>query len=112
MRSTAGWTAAFLGGGVWGIVFFSWGLPLPIPMRVIATMLLVATLTAASRAGRLAGAAFALGMGASSALLLALSGLLFADWWFLVPAAALGAGIALHGVVLLTDDAGRGASIV
>ena len=41
MRSrAAGWTLALLAGGVWGVAFFSWGLPLPIPGRVAATLIL------------------------------------------------------------------------
>jgi hypothetical protein len=101
--SAAGWTAAFLAGGVWGVTQFSWGLPLSLPVRYGATVLLVVTLAAASRNGRLAAGAFTLGMGASSSFLLASSGLLFADWWGVVPAAAFLAGVFLHAWVLLRN---------
>jgi hypothetical protein len=99
----AGWAAGFLTGGVWGVVLFSWALPLPLPMRYAATILLVVTLAATSRNGMLAAGAFALGMGASSSLLLASSGLLLADWWGLVSAAALLGGVVLHAGALLSD---------
>lgn len=96
-----GWTLALLSGAVWGMAFWSWGLPMPIPMRVVATALLLVALPAASRAGALAAAGFALGMGASSGLLLAVSGQLFVEWWGLVPASALVAGVGLlaHGAL-------------
>src|SRR3990170_4581978 len=88
-RDAAGWAVGFIAGGVWGMAFFSWGLPLPIPARVLATVLLVAALAAASRGGMLAAGAFTLGMGASGSLLVASSGLLFADPLALVPLTAL-----------------------
>jgi hypothetical protein len=97
----AGWAAGFLAGSVWGVAFFSWGLPLSIPDRVVATVLLAVAFAAASRSGMLAAGAFTLGMGASSALLLASSGLLLADGWGLVSAAALAGGVGLHAGAVL-----------
>ena len=98
--SVAGWTAALLAGGVWGVVQFSWGLPFPPVLRFAGTALLVATLAASSRSGMVAAGAFTLGMGVSSSLLLASSGLLFTEWWGLVPATALLAGVVLHSDAL------------
>jgi hypothetical protein len=105
MRHAAGWVAAFLSGGVWGVAFFSWGLPLPIPLRIAGTVLIVVVLAAASRQGMLAASAFTLGMGASSLVLVTSSGLLVSDGWGLVPAAALVAGVGLHALVLLREGA-------
>ena len=90
-------------GAVWGMAFFSWGLPLTIPMRVATTVLLVAAMATTSRAGMLAAGAFALGMGASSSLLLASSGMLLSEWWGLVSAGAMTVGVGFHGVVLLRE---------
>jgi hypothetical protein len=92
-----GFALALIAGAVWGVAFWSWGLPLPIPVRIATTVLLVAALAAASGAGMLAAGAYALGMGVSSGLLLALYGQLFVDWWGLVPASALAAGVTLIG---------------
>ncbi|MGH2417412.1 MAG: hypothetical protein ACRDFY_03680 [Candidatus Limnocylindria bacterium] len=103
MLDVSGWTAAFLAGAVWGVVLFSWGLPLPLPLRFGATVLLVTVLAASSHRGMLAAGAFALGIGVSSSLLLASSGLLFAEWWALLPAAGLVAGVALHARALLHE---------
>lgn len=105
-RDASGWVIGFIAGGVWGMAFFSWGLPLPIPARILATVLLVAALAAASRGGMLAAGAFTLGMGASGSLLVASSGLLFADPLALVPLAALLAGAGLHAIVLLRPPPG------
>ena len=99
----AGWVVGFTSGGVWGMAFFSWGLPLPIPARVLVTVLLLLALSASSRPGMLAAGAFALGMGATSSLMLALSGSLLTEWWGLVPATSLVGGVGLHAVVLLRD---------
>ena len=88
------------------MAFFSWGLPLDMPMRIGVTALLLLALAASSRAGMLSAAAFALGTGTSSALLLAAGGQLFVEWWGLVPATALLVGVGLLGVGLL---AGRSA---
>lgn len=94
--STLVGAALCLGAGlVWGMAFFSWAVPLSVPVRVAATVLLVAALAAAARPGLLAAAGFALGMGSSSAFLLASGGQLFLEWWGLVPAVALVAGLAL-----------------
>ena len=101
--TAAGLVVSFLSGTVWGVTFWSWGLPLPIPFRVLGTVLLLTAMSAASRAGTIAAAAFALGMGASSALLLAMGGQLFVDWWALVPAGALLAGVSLSCVALLRE---------
>ncbi|HYI65334.1 MAG TPA: hypothetical protein VEW95_00255 [Candidatus Limnocylindrales bacterium] len=101
----AGWTFSLLAGGVWGMAFFSWGLPLTIPMRIATTVLLLAAIATASRGGMLAAGAFALGMGASSSILLASSGMLLSDWWGLVAAAALAAGVGLHVAALLRGAA-------
>ena len=92
---TTGSLLGFAAGAVWGVAFFSWGLPLPIPARIIVTALLVLALSVASRPGLLAAGAFSLGMGASSASLLASGGLLFEPWG-LVPATALLVGVGLH----------------
>jgi len=99
----AGAALALLSGGAWGVAFWSWGLPLPVPWRVASTVLLVLALAASSRAGLVAAAAFAFGMGAGSSLVLAGNGILFADWWWLVPAAALVTGLALASVALARD---------
>ena len=89
------------------MAFFSWGLPLAIPMRVGVTVLLLLALAASSRAGLLAAAAFALGTGVSSALLLAAGGQLFIEWWGMVPASALMIGVGLLGVGLVHDSRPR-----
>jgi hypothetical protein len=80
------------------------------PARIVGTVLIVVALAAASRPGMLAGGAFALGMGASSLVLVAFSGLLFTDGWGLVPAAALLAGVGLHALALLGGTDGVEAS--
>ena len=80
----AGWTLALLAGGVWGVAFFSWGLPLPIPARVAATLLLVLAMSVASPAGRLGAGAFTLGMAISSAIVVIRTGELL-EWWSTVP---------------------------
>ena len=100
MGDALGWLLGLCAGGVWGVAFFSWGLPLPIPARVVGTVVLVAALAVTSRHGLLAGGAFALGMGATSGLVVVSSGLLFAGWWGVVPASALLAGLALHATAL------------
>ncbi len=82
------------------MVIFAWGLPLPLHVRIGATTLLVAALTSASREGRLAAGAFSFGFGASAAVLVASSGLLFVDLWSLLPAAGLATGLALHWLTL------------
>jgi hypothetical protein len=105
--SLAGWVTAFLAGAVWGMAFFSWGLPLDIPMRAGVNILLLVVLAASSRAGLLAASAFLLGTGVSSALLLAAGGQLFIDWWGIVPATALTTGVSLFGVGLLRDSRAR-----
>jgi len=99
--SVIGWAAALLAGCVWGVVQFSWGLPFPLLVRFAGTALLVASLAASSRSGMVAAGAFTLGMGVSSSLLLASSGLLFAEWWGLVPATAWLAGVVLHADALM-----------
>ena len=96
MRScAAGWTLAVLAGGVWGVAFFSWGLPLPIPARVAATLLLVLAMSVASAAGRLGAGAFTLGMAITSGVVVIGTGELL-EWWSAVPMAALVASVALH----------------
>lgn len=85
------------------MAFFSWGLPLTIPVRIATTVLIVAAIASASRGGTFAGGAFALGMGASSSLLLASSGMLLPEWLGLVPATGLVAGVGLHGAALLRE---------
>lgn len=96
MRSRAvGWTLALLAGGAWGVAFFSWGLPLPIPARVAATVLLVLAMSVASPAGRVGAGAFTLGMGITSAVLVVGTGELV-EWWSAVPVIALLAGALLH----------------
>ena len=105
--SLAGWVTAFLAGTVWGMAFFSWGLPLDIPMRIGVTALLMVVLAASSRAGLMAASAFMLGTGVSSALLLAASGQLFVDWWGVVPAAALTVGAGLVAIALVGDPRAR-----
>lgn len=100
-----GWTLSLLAGGVWGMAFFSWGLPLPIPARIATTALLLAAIAGASRGGMIAAGAFAIGMGASSSLLLASSGMLLTEWWGLVAATALTTGVGLHAAVLLRSNA-------
>ena len=102
-RDAIGWLLGLGAGGVWGMAFFSWGLPLPLPARAATTVLLVAALAAASRSGLLAAGAFALGMGASSGILLASGGQLI-EWWSVVPAVALLGGVALHAAALLTPE--------
>jgi hypothetical protein len=106
----AGWGLGFLGGGVWGMAIFSWGLPFPLPVRFAATGILIAAMAAASPAGRLAAGAFALGIGTSTALLLASAGQLLSDWWGLVPGVALAAGLGLTADRLLrsTGDGDQG----
>lgn len=96
----SGLVLAGLSGAVWGVAFWSWGLPLPIPIRIVATVLLLTAMSAASPAGRLAAIAFAFGMSASSALLLASSGQLFVEWWGLVPAGSLVAGLLLLALAI------------
>lgn len=91
----AGHSLALLAGGVWGIAFFSWGLPLPILVRAGATVLLLTALAAASRQGRRGAGVFAIGMGLSSAYLVAASGL-FGSVWTLVPLSALLTGACLY----------------
>jgi hypothetical protein len=91
----AGWTLALLAGGVWGVAFFSWGLPLPIPARVAASGLLVLAMSLASPAGRLGAGAFTLGMGITSAVVVIGTGELL-NWWSAVPVFALVASVALH----------------
>ena len=98
-----GWTLSLLAGGVWGMAFFSWALPLTIPVRIATTALLVVAIATASRGGMLAAGAFALGMGTSSSVLLASSGMLLSEWWVIVSATALAVGVGLHGAVLLRD---------
>jgi hypothetical protein len=105
--SLAGSLTAFLAGNVWGMAFFSWGLPLAIPMRVGVTALLLLALAASSRAGLLAAATFALGTGVSSAVLLAAGGQLFMEWWGLVPGSALLIGVSLLGIGLVHDPRPR-----
>jgi hypothetical protein len=100
VSSVAGWTLSLLAGGVWGAAFFSWGLPLTIPMRVATTVLLLLAIATASRGGMLAAGAFAIGMGASSSLLLASSGMLLVEWWGLVSVTALTVGVGLHAAAL------------
>lgn len=92
-----GWVLALLAGAVWGVAFFSWGLPLSIPARAVATLLLVGALAVASAPGRLAAGAFALGMGVSSSFVVLLSGDLF-EWWMLVPVIALLGAAVLHAL--------------
>ena len=103
MLAASGWAAAFLAGGVWGVVLFSWGLPLPLPVRLGGTVLLVTVMAASSRQGTLAAGAFAFGIGVSSSILLAASGLLLAEWWGLVSAGGLLGGLALHARSLLSE---------
>ena len=105
--SLAGWVTAFLAGSIWGMAFFSWGLPLDIPMRIGVTALLLVVLAASSRAGVLAASAFMLGTGVSSALLLAAGGQLFVEWWGVIPGAALLIGVSLLGAGLLRDRRAR-----
>ena len=96
MRSrAAGWTLAVLAGGVWGVVFFSWGLPLPLPARFAATILLALALSVASPGGRLAAGAFTLGMAITSSVVVIGTGELL-QWWSAVPVVALVASVALH----------------
>ena len=96
MRSRgAGWTLAPLAGGVWGVAFFSWGLPLPIPARIAATGLLVLAMSVASAAGPLAAGAFTLGMAITSAVVVIGTGELL-QWWSAVPVLALVASAFLH----------------
>ena len=95
----AGWTLACSAGAVWGVAFFSWGLPLPIPGRVAATVLLLLAMSVASRAGRLGAGAFALGMGITSAFSVIGTGELL-EWWSLIPVLALAASVALHAAML------------
>jgi hypothetical protein len=92
-----GWTLACLAGGVWGVAFFSWGLPLPIPARVAATVLVVVAMSVASSAGRLAAGAFTLGMGITSAVVVIGTGEPV-EWWSGVPVLAFVASVALHTV--------------
>jgi hypothetical protein len=101
----AGWTLSLLAGGVWGLAFFSWGLPLTIPMRVGTTALLLTAIATASRGGMLAAGASALGMGASSSLLPASSGMFLSEWWGLLSVTALTVGVALHAAVLSREEA-------
>jgi hypothetical protein len=100
MRGAAaiGWLLAFLAGGIWGVAFFSWGLPLPLAERIALTAFIVVALTIASRAGLLAAAAFCLGMGATSSVVIVSSGLGTVEWWALVPVAGLAAGMVLASV--------------
>jgi hypothetical protein len=90
-----GWTLAVLAGGVWGVAFFSWGLPLPLPARVAATLLLVIAMSVASPAGRLGAGAFTLGMAITSGVVVIGTGELV-EWWSAVPVLALAASVALH----------------
>lgn len=99
VAQAVGWLLGYAAGAVWGVAFFSWGLPLPIPARVVVTALLILALAAASRTGLLAAGAFSLGMGASSATLLSSGSLLFEPWG-LVPATMLLGGLALHAAAL------------
>ncbi len=100
-----GWVLSLLAGGVWGMAFFSWGLPLTVPVRIATSVLLIVVVATSSRGGMLAAGAFALGMGATSSLLLASSGMLFSEWWGMVAATALAAGIGLHSAALLRRTA-------
>lgn len=105
MRSrAAGWTLALLAGGVWGVAFFSWGLPLSIPARVAATVLLVLAMSLASAAGRLAAGAFTLGMAVISGVVV--SGTAeFLEWGSALVVVAVVASVALHaGSLLGTRD--------
>ena len=86
---------AILAGGVWGVAFFSWGLPLPIPARVAATLLLVLAMSVASPAGRLGAGAFMLGMAITSGVGVIGTGELL-EWWSAVPVVALLGSVALH----------------
>lgn len=96
---SAGWTLALLAGGVWGVAFFSWGLPLPIPARVAATLLLLLAMSVASSAGRLAAGAFTLGMGITSAAVVIGTGEPL-EWWIGVPVLAFVASVVLHAASL------------
>ena len=93
-----GWTVAVLAGGVWGVAFFSWGLPLSVAERIALTAFLAVALAISSRAGSLAAGAFCLGMGASSALLVVSSDLRALEWWALIPVAGLVVGTLLTSV--------------
>jgi hypothetical protein len=97
-----GSSAAFVAGGIWGVTIFSWGLPFPMELRIASTALLIIVLAAASRAGCVSAGTFALGMAATSGVLLAASGELISPWG-LVPLAALASGVSLVVRAILSD---------
>jgi hypothetical protein len=97
-----GSSAALVAGGIWGVTIFSWAFPFPMELRVASTGLLIAVMAAASRAGRVSAATFALAMAASSGLLLAASGELVSACGP-VPLAALAAGVTLAARAILWD---------
>jgi len=97
-----GSSAAFVAGGLWGVAIFSWGLPFPMELRVASTALLIVVLAASTRAGRISAATFAMGMAATSGLLLALSGQLISTWG-LIPLAGLAAGVSLVVRAILSE---------
>lgn len=106
MTVRAGLLLPISAGAAWGVGFWSWSLPAPLLVRVAVTVLLVAVLSAASREGRIAAAAFALGMGISSGVLLSTEGQLISAW-ALVPATALVTAGLLAAT--LKANAGQGA---